>query len=731
MKQKILILFALFSIVSIMKAQNTEFWYVAPQTSNGSAFLILTNGSDKTANVTITMWNGSTTPSVVKTITIAPDGYHRENGYVYNPIGNAGTITNYGIHIVSDQPIKGYHVPIYSEMFVFKGEDALGKNFYVSYQHDNYYVEMQPTYRTQANIIATEDNTDITFTPTANCVNTGGTAYQAGTTYTITGLNRGQTFMLVGTASPSLIAGTHITSTKPIAVTVSNMAISGDGNAADPAGDQIVPVDKLGQEYVAIKGFMYREPHYGSLARENDRVYFTGTENGTTITVYYEMAGTPQTQTLAVNAGETTVFHMGTNTYSGGVITAVDPEVIYAKSDKPVYCFHHSGVGREPGASILPSMSAIGQQKISFFLFGATDGFSNNYGFLIFRENTENSFTIEYDGNKYPLSVTANPIPNMSEWVWGKVEFPPEAEDKPIIIQNNASNFSLGYFGYMRNGFANYGYLTAFGYFSFPYDVVYKCADETTTLDGGYANNYKWEYSATSDSGPFEVLSETGSSLIASKEGYYKLTMNQNPEIISDIVCVRNIDIQEDIQYATTYSGSYTTTYSASVNPILTSDPNLNISYNWTFTGGTPATSTEASPTVVWTGDELTATLSITVESVTANSTGSCNTTLYMYLMADQDVCAGLAKTIDASSFTLPGGSTPTSYQWQSSKNGATWADITENGTSSSYATSSQKQGVTYYRVLMDGTASEPAKIRLRSCLLPVNHNISVMGYYD
>jgi hypothetical protein len=193
---------------------------------------------------------------------------------------------------------------------------------------------------------------------------------------------------------------------------------------------------------------------------------------------------------------------------------------------------------------------------------------------------------------------------------------------------------------------------------------------------------------------------------------------------------------QEEVQHTTDISSS-STIFTPSINPDLTSDPNLKISHNWQFDNDNPSTSSDATPTVTWTGKTLTAKLTLTAEANSASSTGGCSTTLYMYLMANQDVCMSEAESIDtvidAGSFTLPDGSTPTSYQWQSRKNGATWADIAENGTSSSYTISSppRKRNITYYRVLMDGEASEPAKVRLRSCLLPVNHNISVMGYYD
>ena len=106
----------------------------------------------------------------------------------------------------------------------------------------------------------------------------------------------------------------------------------------------------------------------------------------------------------------------------------------------------------------------------------------------------------------------------------------------------------------------------------------------------------------------------------------------------------------------------------------------------------------------------------------------------YAILPTWQDVCAGKAKPITCW-FTL--GATD-SYQWQLSKDNATWTDIA-GATAVSYTPANQKRGVTYYRVVVDNNNasnpevinSESVSIRVRSCQLPVNHNISVMGYYD
>ena len=104
----------------------------------------------------------------------------------------------------------------------------------------------------------------------------------------------------------------------------------------------------------------------------------------------------------------------------------------------------------------------------------------------------------------------------------------------------------------------------------------------------------------------------------------------------------------------------------------------------------------------------------------------------YGILPTQQDVCAGKVKEMTCS-FNLSSNDT---YQWQSSKNNVTWTDIS-GATAVSYTPANQKRGVIYYRVVVTNNTdtetvnSESVRLKVRSCLLPVNHNISVMGYYD
>ena len=734
MKQKILFLFALFSIATISKAQDTEFWFVAPHPSeaiaggtmlNRPVFIAISNMNPFPTDIQITLYNGGGAP-VIFSETIPANGFYKKDftsvaevAQLQNPRTLAGTVTKYGIHITSTLKVSTYFQadnPGSRDIYALKGRKAFGSKFYVPMQHDeycpneyNYYAEA----RDQIDIVATEDDTEVTIMPT-KAIRIGASAYHPANTEFKKTLNKGETLkimehVIVGTgglAGSRSLAGTKITTQDdlhPVAVTVTEDLVKGD-----TSGDQIVPVNNVSRRYIAPKG--------SSLASDNqyERIYFVGTVNGTTVTVHDGASN----KIYTLNEGESAVYAFN--------MTSPVPNAVYITSDQPVYCYHRTGYG-EQGASLLPSIYAVAQNKVSFFQTGTAAPYQ--IAVAVFRTGTENDFKITYDGDTYPLSGTAIAIPGISEWKCARFNLPAASNNKVVSISNASSPIQICYIFSGNSINTGTGVFSNFGNFDFGVDVIYKCPDDIYTLLGGYADSYKWQYSPTF-SGTYTTVG-TGTSLAADKEGFYSLEMDQEHVTVKDVVEVRNIDFQASIQQTTiTGVGISTTTFTPSINPTLTSDSNLDISYQWSFTGGTPATSTSPTPSVTWTGDKLTAVLTITAEANISTATGGCTTTVGSYLLLGQDVCPGQTTAITGN-FVLPSGGT-NSYQWQSSKNNLTWTAIA-GATTASFLPPGQKSGITYYRVEIDNGSetaySEPVRIKVRSCVLPVNHNISVMGY--
>jgi len=721
----------------MVKAQDTEFWFAAPdlaETIDYPLMFAIANNAEVDASVTITLYNNGS--PIVITQTVASNGLWRYDipqaniGQIENPRGSAGNVTNYGVHIKSTVPVMIYYQCLSPPNLIawsLKGISALGTEFYVPMIHDSYYYSGETnTIWDQIDIVASEDGTTVTVVPTAQIrIGTSGSS-PAGTPITRT-LNKGETLKIMEhvrgnySGAPTL-SGTKITSNKPIAVTSTEDYLGGPNMSGgrDGIGDQIVPVSSLGRSHVVTKGF---------LRNVSDRVHFVATVNGTIITVD---SGTGTLTTSAtLNAGDSWLFDLGT-----GGATNVAPQAIFSTANHPVYCYHISGVraqGEEPGSSLIPSIYSIGQTQMSFFQYAIATS-DTHYGFVVFRTGNDDKFLIKQGTGAFAsLSVSPITIPGITEWQAAKISLPSSGQNQVVTIKNTGSPFSLGYFQTnSTTGGSSYAYLSAFGEFKFPYDIMYKCIDASVAIEGGFASSYKWEHATISNSGPYTTLSETGNTLSTADEGYYKLTMTQDPDVISNTIEVRNLDFQAAILPSYVSSQSVTTTFSASINSTITSDPNLDISYLWEFEGGLPITSTEASPTVTWTSGERIVKVTITAESTAARTIGSCSATIiktagFNISPTTQEVCKDNIGEMSTDFYI----SDADTYQWQYSIDNVTWTDI-PGATAYTYKPAYQEPETGHYRIVVtDKTGTETlesvgAKVISRRCIMPVNPNIHI-----
>jgi len=723
MKQKILLLLTLFSIASMMKAQDTEFWFAASQSSETvvagyplyrPVFLAISNPNSRSANVQITLYNGGS-PIVINEVIPAAGFYKKdfiteaEVAQILNPRSHAGNVTKYGVHISSDIEVAAYYMVNNAnsrDIYAFKGKNALGTEFYVPMQHDHYYPQTATWAGSydQIDIVASEDDTEVIVIPNTTIrVGTLGSA-PANTAYTKT-LNKGETLKIMEHSQNSgSLAGTHITASRPITVSVTEDMVNGD-----TSGDQIAPVSSLGTQYVVAKGYMS--------SAQAERIYFVGTANNTTLKIYN--GGTDVTTTI--NAGDCYVYNFSQSPST--------QSVVFIDASSPVYVYQRTGY-TEQGAALVPSLKSILQKKATYFQVNADE----TKGVLVYRNGTEDAFTVTYGGTTSSLTINPLSIPNIADWKCARIDLPIAANNQVVSISNSKGYFSFGYIAAnFTSKSTSFGYLTEFGVFMFPYDIIYKCPDATTVLEGGYADSYKWEY-ATTESGPYIPLSETGYSLTTINEGYYKLTMTQSSDVTSATVQVRNLDFQTAILPSNIPPQAATTTFSTSINPIIASDPNLDISYYWEFEGGTPATSTEASPTVTWTTGERIAKVTVAAEANSTSNTGSCSATVtkmagFNISPANQEVCKDNIGEISTDFYI----SDADTYQWQYSTNGITWADI-PGATAYTYKPSYQELGTSYYRIVItDKTGAETlesigAKVISRRCVMPVNPNIHAYG---
>lgn len=258
----------------------------------------------------------------------------------------ANTALNYGIKIEADTLITVVYEVVTTgnnpETYSLKGSNGIGTEFITPFQtswDNGSYLPLLP--KQMINIVATENATTVWITPKATVV-----GHPAGITYSII-LNKGQTYTVENvtqaTSAPgNNLSGSIVVSNKPIAVTVSDDSVrSSGGGCRDLMGDQLVPVDVIGTEYIVNKGNMF--------VASNEGIYIVATQNFTEVTIINNSGTTTQ----LLNQGDTWNYII------------VDP-LSYVQSDKPIYVLQASGFGCEVGEAILPPVNCAGSAQVSF-----------------------------------------------------------------------------------------------------------------------------------------------------------------------------------------------------------------------------------------------------------------------------------------------------------------------------------------------------------------------------
>lgn len=443
---------SLFSFAQI----DTEFWFAAPDISSSTgldrpAFLRIASFKDA-GTVTISQPAGGGLPTQVINLPANSSASIDLTAWL-NAIecGPGNTIQNKGIRIVSTAQISVYyevnHTSRNPELFVLKGKNALGNDFFISSQNFGSNTSLHnPLPYSSFNIIATEDNTVVTITPNKNVV-----GHTAGVPFTIT-LNRGQTYAAVATsqANTQHLEGSRISSTKPIAVTLADDLVVAPGYAcADLVGDQTIPTNIIGTEYVATKGYLL-----GTL----EKLFITATANGTTISKDGILIAT-------LSAGQT-------------LETNVSNASTYIVASNPVYVYQISGIGCELGGAILPPIKCTGSLSTTY----TRSSSRSNYLNVLVRAGGESFFKVNGStsvitaGNFAPVPGTGNQWLSASVLLSNSIS----ALDSPVTITNSRTFFHLGVLiGNDREG-------TAFGFFS-SFNNNYANASTTTPFicDGG------------------------------------------------------------------------------------------------------------------------------------------------------------------------------------------------------------------------------------------------------
>lgn len=469
MKKPILLLFLSLLSLQFVKAQtDNEFWFVAPEatSSHGDAPIVIRMAAlNQAATVTIDQpANLGFAPIVVNipanstsTVDLTP-----WIGIIENKPANQ--VLNYGLHIVSNVNITAYYEINTScncnpEIFALKGRNGLGTEFYTPFQNFWSNGNYNPAAYSSFEIVATEDNTTVTITPTQNI-----TGHPAGVPFQIT-LNKGQTYSAAaaGTSPAAHLGGSHVTSDKPIAITIKDDSVADQG-CQDMMGDQIVPVNILGNEYIVMKGFLD--------ANANEQVFILAVADNTDI--FIDGSGTPA---ATINTGQTFAYPI------------TNPST-YINTSQNVYVLHASGFGCELASALLPPINCTGSSSV-YFIRSTAELFGLN---IMIRSGDEGNFTLNGSNTLVPSGAFA-PVPGTGgNWVAAQIQY--NTTDVPVNTTNALSNstgiFHMGLINGDVSTGCRYGYFSNYSQLNIGPDIAV-CPDTAAILDAG-ANydSYQW-----------------------------------------------------------------------------------------------------------------------------------------------------------------------------------------------------------------------------------------------
>lgn len=426
--------------------RDTAFWFAVPEVSRAPGSY--STDLDTAIYLRITAFGQATTVTVTKPAdptftpiirTIAANKTTTVNLTPFKDILECkppDQVLNYGLKITATYPISVYYEQacrLNPEIFTLKGQNALGLSFWIPGQDaipNHYYV---PIPYNSFDIIATEDNTSVTITNTQAI-----TGHSAGSTYTVI-LSKGQTYSATAVTQQisGHLQGSRVTATKPIAITLKDDLLDGQsvwGQAHDLAGDQLVPDNVIGTEYIAVRG---------GLNSPYDKVFILATQNNTTISRDGAMLAT-------VNAGTNYSFFMN------------NPST-YIQTNNPVYVVQMSGLGAEVSYGVLPPIVCTGSNAVAY-VRSTTDPL---YMMLLVRNGGQNNFRFGGNPAILPGSSFTNVPGTSGQWVSAKflISTGDLPKDSAVMITNSTNLFHMGVVNGTSGGGGNFGYFSNYNSF--------------------------------------------------------------------------------------------------------------------------------------------------------------------------------------------------------------------------------------------------------------------------
>jgi gliding motility-associated-like protein len=477
MKKLILLIFFHILCIETTHAQiDRSFWFAAPDVAQVSNV----NGSyDRPIDLRLTTLSASAIVTISMpanpfftpiTLNIAGNSTSTVNLEPWIDLienSQPDTTANKGLLIQSSNDITAYYevnsrsCSCNPELFALKGRNALGNEFYIPSQRRwSIDTVRHPTALSSFDIVATENNTIVSITPSRQLINRS-----ANVTFVIN-LNKGQTFSSQGLYrnGANLLGGSYITSSKPIAVTTKEDLLFGDGDCADLAGDQLIPTSSMGYEFVIVRGNL----------NPLDQVIITAVQNGTQ--VFRDGDPFP---TALLNAGQSFGYDLGIFDFT-----------LYIKTNKPVNVIHYSGSTRcEVGSAIIPKINCTGSSSVSIVKTSSFEA----YVMLVTKNGNQGNFLVNGISGIINAVDFQPVLGTNGAYYYCKKDLTREMPlNAATTITNSTGKFQLGFLNAEFGGGCKYGYFSDFKKSNVNASQVELCRLDSAQLNAFGGLTYRW-----------------------------------------------------------------------------------------------------------------------------------------------------------------------------------------------------------------------------------------------
>ena len=361
---------------------DTAFWFAVPKLAHGHPghpIKLCVSTLDSPATVTVT--KPAAGNATIANFTV-PANSSYSHTLVSDEAGLTGfecdynTPVNYGLYIHSTAKVNAY-IAVQnnnSEIYALKGNNALGTQFFIPMQYQYINAEYNGQARNSVQIIGTENATTVTITPSVSLYQDN--SHPANVPFNVT-LNKGQVYNIASSTQTAAghMAGTVVSSNKPIVVDVSDDSATPNGSNQDLVADQIVPEDLAGSEYIVIPSPSAANNTISGTGL-SDYVFIFALEDSTKVTVYYNNSSGLQSQTFDnLMRGDKRSFQFPNN----------NPVFIWGRhenedgttSPKSIFVFQVTGAGNELGGTQLPHMYCTGSTAAAYMPLAHPQGSSH------------------------------------------------------------------------------------------------------------------------------------------------------------------------------------------------------------------------------------------------------------------------------------------------------------------------------------------------------------------